>query len=68
MKEKGDKLYKRKKIADYLLIILITSSMSLKDITLAYVVRTRDGTGQDFLDPTGKFQNHHRLTGRSTGF
>ena len=28
----------------------------------------RDGTGQDFLDPTGKFQNHRRLTGRSTGF
>ena len=27
----------------------------------------RDGTGQDFLDPTGKFQNHRRLTGRSTG-
>ena len=23
----------------------------------------RDGTGQDFLDPTGKFQNHRRLTG-----
>ena len=31
-------------------------------------VHTRDGTGQDFLDPTGKFQNHRRLTGRSTGF
>ena len=28
----------------------------------------RDGTGQDFPDPTGKFQNHRRLTGRSTGF
>ena len=32
------------------------------------VVQTRDGTGQNFLDPTGKFQNHRRLTGRSTGF
>ena len=21
---------------------------------------SRDGTGQDFLDPTGKFQNHRR--------
>ena len=30
--------------------------------------RGRDGTGQDFLDPTGKFQNHRRLTGRLTGF
>ena len=30
-------------------------------------VRGRDGTGQDFLEPNGKFQNHHRLTGRSTG-
>ena len=28
----------------------------------------RDGAGQDFLDPTGKFQNLRRLTGRSTGF
>ena len=31
----------------------------------------RNGTGQDFLDPTGKFQNHRRSTGfwsdRSTG-
>ena len=26
-------------------------------------VRSRDGTGQDFLDSTGKFQNHRRLTG-----
>ena len=31
-------------------------------------VQIRDGTGQDFLDPTGKFQNHRRLTGRSTVF
>ena len=31
-------------------------------------VSTRNGTGQDFLDPTGKFQNLRRLTGRSTGF
>ena len=30
-------------------------------------LQVRDGTGQDFLDPTGKFQNHRRLTGRSTG-
>ena len=30
--------------------------------------RTRDGTGQDFFDPTGKFQNHRRLSGRSTVF
>ena len=28
-----------------------------------WLVHTRDGTGQDFLDPTGKFQNHRRLTG-----
>ena len=28
----------------------------------------RDGTGQDFLDPTGKFQNYRPLIGRSTGF
>ena len=26
-------------------------------------VCSRDGTGQDFLDPTGKFLNHRRLTG-----
>ena len=32
------------------------------------VMQPRNGTGQDFLDPTGKFQNHRRLTGRSTGF
>ena len=32
------------------------------------VARTRDGTSQDFLDPTGKFQNYRRLTGWSTGF
>ena len=31
-------------------------------------VQSRDGTSQDFLDLTGKFQNHRRLTGRSTGF
>ena len=30
-------------------------------------MHTRDGTGQDFLDPTGKFQNHRRLIGRSNG-
>ena len=24
----------------------------------SFVERTRDGTDQDFLDPTGKFQNH----------
>ena len=35
---------------------------------LAYKWNSRDGTGQDYLDPTGKFQNHRRLTGRSTGF
>ena len=29
---------------------------------------SRDGTGQDFLDPTDKFQNHRRLTSWSTGF
>ena len=28
----------------------------------------RDETGQDFLDPTGKFQNHRRSTGWLTGF
>ena len=28
---------------------------------------SRDGTGHDFLDPTGKFQNIRRLTGRFTG-
>ena len=33
-----------------------------------WLVYTRDGTGQDFFDPTSKFQNHRRLTGRSTGF
>ena len=27
------------------------------------ILQTRDGTGQDFFDPTGKFQNHRRLTG-----
>ena len=32
------------------------------------VGQIRDGTGLDFLDPTGEFQNHRRLTGRSTGF
>ena len=31
-------------------------------------IKTRDGTSQDFLDPTGKFQNHRRLTGQSTCF
>ena len=31
-------------------------------------VHFRDGTGQDFFDPTGKLQNQRRLTGRSTGF
>ena len=29
--------------------------------------RARDGTVQDFVDPTGKFQNLRRLTGWSTG-
>ena len=29
---------------------------------------SRDGTGQDFLDPTDKFQNLRRLTGRSISF
>ena len=33
-----------------------------------FVGQIRDGTRQDFLDPTAKFQNHRRLTGRSTGF
>ena len=28
----------------------------------------RNGTGQDFPDPTSKFQNLRRLTGRSTDF
>ena len=28
---------------------------------------SRDGTGQEFLDPD-KFQNLRQLTGRSTGF
>ena len=32
------------------------------------IVCSRDGTGQDFLDPTGKFQNLRRLTARSTSF
>ena len=33
------------------------------------VHRIRDGIGQDFLDPTGKFQNLRRfLTGQSTNF
>ena len=32
------------------------------------IVATRDGTSQDFLDPTGKFQNLCRLTGRSSVF
>ena len=30
---------------------------------LLVIVYTRDGTGQDFLDPTGKFQNLRRSTG-----
>ena len=29
----------------------------------AYFMHCRDGTGQDFLDPTGKNQNLRRLTG-----
>ena len=29
--------------------------------------KIRDGTNQDFLDSTGKFQNLRRLTGQSTG-
>ena len=33
-----------------------------------FKVQARDETGQDFLDPTGKFQNHRRLTGQSSGF
>ena len=32
------------------------------------IVCSRHGTGQDFPDPTGKFQNLRRLTARSTGF
>ena len=36
------------------------------------IARIKDRTGQDFLDPTGTFQNLRRLTGfcpaRSTGF
>ena len=40
--------------------------------TTLIVTHTRDGTGQVFLDPTGKYQNHRRLTGfwpaRSTSF
>ena len=30
------------------------------------LIHFRDGTGQDFLDPTGKLQNLRLLTGRST--
>ena len=33
-----------------------------------WLVYTRDGTGQDFFDPTSKFQNHRRLTGREIFF
>ena len=40
----------------------------LNDCSSLLSIATKDGTGQDFLDPTGKFQNHRRLTGRSTGF
>ena len=32
------------------------------------IVHFRNGIGQDFFDPTGKFQNLCRLTGRSTVF
>ena len=32
-------------------------------MNMSFLVISRDGTGQDFLDPTGKFQNHRRLTG-----
>ena len=32
------------------------------------VARGRDGIGQNFLDPTGKFQNLRRSTGFFTGF
>ena len=39
--------------------------LSLSQVTAmgSTMIRTRDGTGQDFLDPTGIFQNHRRLTG-----
>ena len=35
----------------------------LGDFLLLDCDRSRNGTGQNFLDPTGKFQNLRRLTG-----
>ena len=37
--------------------------MQNKENTTCLALLSRDGTGQDFLDATGKFQNLRRLTG-----
>ena len=57
---------------DYNYIIYYCVTIDLQYVVYTSNNCTRDGTGKDFLDPTGKFQNHRRLTGlrpaRSTGF
>ena len=41
---------------------------SVQTCFILFMDCVRNGTGQDFLDSTGTFQNLRRLTGRSTDF
>ena len=47
---------------------IFSNAIHVKFFSNEVFTTTRDGTGQDYLDPTGKFQKLRRLTGRSTGF
>ena len=43
--------------------LVIPTSFEEREHQAVGAPRSRHGTGQDFVDPTGKFQNHRRSTG-----